>query len=157
MGMDMGMGMGMNMNMGMGGMNNNMGMGMAMQPMMVPVMTPMVPMQPIYQPPPPPPPPVYYPPPQPAYYPPPPQPQQQQTIIITGNNDNGHGSPCQVCGKDTGSIPRKKVGCVAIVWCVVLSSCMLCCIPLLSNSCKDTELICEKCQTVKSKIAANIC
>jgi hypothetical protein len=39
----------------------------------------------------------------------------------------------------------------------VLSGCSLCCIPLCTDSCKDTELICVKCQTVKSKLPAKCC
>ena len=75
-------------------------------------------------------------------YSPPPPPPQQQTIIITGNNnnnnDNGNTTPCPSCGKGTGNIPRKKVGMVAIIWCLILSSCMLCYIPLCcSDSCND--------------------
>jgi hypothetical protein len=94
------------------------------QPMMAPMMMQPQPMMPMYSPPPPPPP-----------------PPQQQTIIITGNNnndDNGNTTPCPSCGKGTGNIPRKKVGMVAIIWCLILSSCMLCYIPLCcSDSCKD--------------------
>lgn len=106
--------------------------------------------QPAYMPPPPP----------PAYYPPPPQPQQGPMIINLGNN-NTSGSPCPVCGKDTESMPRKKIGCVAIAWCICLLFTVggygLCFIPFCSDSCKDTELICVRCQTIKSKISANCC
>ena len=125
-----------------------------MQPVMQPVMQPM--MQPVMQPmmmmPPPPP---------PAYYPPPP-PQQQGPMIInlSGNNNNsGSGSPCPTCGKETGNIPRKTIGCVTIVWCLVLFflTGVACCYPFCTDSCKDTELVCVRCQTVKSKISANCC
>ena len=101
-------------------------------------------------------------PPSPAYYPPPPPPPQQQgpMIINLGNNNNdSSGSPCQTCAKDTGNIPRKKIGCVAIAWCCCLLPTAvgwlypLCC----TDSCKDTELICVKCQMVKNKITANCC
>lgn len=138
--------------------------GQMMVPMgMAPMgMAPMMPMaQPMYMAPPPPPP-VYYqpPPPPPVYYPPQ---QQQGPTIITVNNggDDSRGSPCQTCGKNTDNIPRKKVGCVAIAWCLCLlftvGSFGLCFIPLCSDGCKDTELICVKCQNIKSKIPANCC
>jgi hypothetical protein len=111
----------------------------APQPMMAPMMMQPQPMMaPMYSPPP------MMMQPQPMMapmYSPPPPPPQQQTIIITGNNnnnDNGNTTPCPSCGKGTGNIPRKKVGMVAIIWCLILSSCMLCYIPLCcSDSCKD--------------------
>jgi len=102
--------------------------------------------------------------PQPAYYPPPPpppQPQQQWPMIINlQGNQHSDGSPCSTCGKDTGNIPRKTVGCVTIVWCIVLfilSGGVACCYPFCTDSCKDTELVCVRCQTVKSKVPANCC
>lgn len=118
---------------------------------------------PVYGVPPPmyaPPPPMYAPP--PTYYPPPQAPQQQGPMIINlgGNNNNdGSGSPCPACGKDTGNIPRKTIGGVAIAWCLCLLffTGSFCFYPLCNDSCKDTELICVKCQTVKTKIAANCC
>lgn len=120
-------------------MNNMMG-----PPMMVPMgMAPMgMPMaQPMYMAPPPPPPVYYQPPPPPVYYPPP---QQQGPTIITVNNggDDSRGSPCPTCGKNTDNIPRKKIGCVAIAWCLCLlftvGSFGLCLIPFCSDGCKDT-------------------
>jgi len=100
--------------------------------------------------------------PPPAYYPPPPAPAAGPMIINLGNNNgggSGDGSPCPTCGKDTGNIPRKKLGPVAIVWCIFLFMTTGClwCIPFCGDGCKDTELVCVKCQTVKSKIAANCC
>lgn len=108
-----------------------------------------------------PPPPAYYPPPAPAYYPPPPQQQQQGPMIINlSNNNTGDGSPCPTCGKDTGNLPRKTIGCVAITWCLCLfflTGGMTFCFPLCIDGWKDTELVCVRCQTVKSKIQANCC
>lgn len=102
-------------------------------------------------------------PPPPAYYPPP-QPQQQGPMIINlgnNNNNNNSGSPCPTCQHSTDSIPRKKIGGVAIAWCICLLFTVgaygLCLIPLCSDNCKDTELVCIKCQQVKSKISANCC
>lgn len=87
------------------------------------------------------PPPAYgyaQPPPPPAFYP---QQQQQGPMIINLQN-NSSGSPCGICGKDTDSIPRKKLGCVAWAWCICLLFTVgaygLCLIPLCSDSCKDT-------------------
>jgi lipopolysaccharide-induced tumor necrosis factor-alpha factor len=125
---------------------------MYQQPMMAyppqPPYSPYAPMQPMMAPMP------------PAYYPTPapPQPQQQQTIIIAKKNHGGaNTSPCPTCCGDTGTLPRKKVGFVTILWCLVLSSCGVCCIPFCVDSCKDTELICVKCQTRKAKVQANCC
>ena len=107
------------------------------------------------------PPPGYGAPPPPAYYPPPPPQQQAGPTIITigDNNSGGSGSTCLTCGKDTGQIARKKVGCVTIAWCICLFlwTGWLCCLPFCIDSCKDTELICVKCQQVKQKISANCC
>lgn len=102
------------------------------------------------------------PPPPPAYYPPPPAPAAQgPTIITLGNNNNnsGDGSPCPTCTKDTGNIPRKTIGTVAILWCLCMFffGVPFWCYPLCSDGCKDTELVCVKCQQVKSKIPANCC
>ncbi len=100
--------------------------------------------------------------PPPAYYPPPPPPPAAQgpMIINLGNNNNsgGHGSPCISCGKDTDNMPRKKIGCVAILWCLCLLGSGFCWLyPLCTDGCKDTELVCVRCQTVKTKIPANCC
>jgi len=89
------------------------------------------------------------------------QPQQQGPTIITidgGNRDN-NGSPCQFCGTNTGQIMRKKVGCVAIIWGLFLFffTGVLFCLPCLMDGCKDTELVCVKCQQIKNTIPANCC
>ena len=115
-----------------------------MQPM-APMMQPMTPMMPVA--------PVYVPPP-----PPPPPPAQPMIINLRKDKYKGNSSGCSACGDETGSVPRKKVGTAAIMWCLVLSNCCLCCIPLcLTDSCKDTELVCVKCMMVKHKIEANCC
>lgn len=123
-------------------------MGPPMAPMGAQMMVPMgmAPMmaQPMYMAPPPPPPVYYQPPPPPPVYYPPPQQQQQGPTIITINNggDESRGSICSTCGKNTDNIPRKKIGCVAIAWCLCLlftvGSFGLCFIPLCSDGCKDT-------------------
>lgn len=89
---------------------------------------------------------------------PPQQPQQQGPTIITLNNQN-NGTPCQFCGTNTGQIVRKKVGCVAIAWgvCLFWFTGVLCCIPCCMDGCKDSELVCVKCNQVKSTIQANCC
>ena len=89
--------------------------------------------------------------PAPAYYPPPAGP-----TIITIGNTNDSGTHCPTCGHNTGAIPRKKIGTVAILWCLCLLFTVgaygLCLIPLCSDNCKDTELTCTKCQTIKARI-----
>lgn len=109
------------------------------------------------------PPPAYgygQPPPPPAFYPTPQQPQQGPMIINLQSN-NSSGSPCGICGHDTDNIPRKKLGCVAWAWCICLLLTVgaygLCFIPLCSDSCKDTQLVCIKCQNVKQTVPANCC
>jgi hypothetical protein len=96
---------------------------------------------------------------QPNFMPPPPQQQGPTIINLSGNNNNNHsGTNCAVCGNETGNLPRKKIGCVAIIWCICLLYTPLCwLIPLCSDGCKDTELVCVKCQTVKNVIPANCC
>lgn len=100
-------------------------------------------------------------PPPPAYYPPPAQQNTGPTIINLSGNNNSGGSPCRTCGKDTDNLPRKKVGCVAIAWCLCLLFTVgawgLCLYPLFNDGCKDTELVCIRCQTLKSTIPANCC
>ena len=98
--------------------------------------------------------------PPPAYYPPPAPAAGPTVISVGGGGDSGSGSPCASCTRDTGNMPRKKVGCVAIIWCVTLfflggGLCSL--IPLCTDSCKDTEMVCVRCQMVKSKMEANCC
>ena len=98
------------------------------------------------------------PPPPPAYSPPSPQPQQGPMIINLGNNNDNSGTHCQICGQGTGNIPRRKAGCVTWAWCIcLLLTTGWCCIPFFIDGCKDTELICVKCQTVKQTIPANCC
>ena len=92
--------------------------------------------------------------PQPMYMPP----QQQGPTIIRIDNDNDDGSPCQFCGTNTGQTISKKMGCVAICWCIcLLPTVVLWCIPCCGDSCKDTQLVCIKCHQVKSTISANCC
>ncbi len=80
-------------------------------------------------------------------------------IRMNGNNYNEGGSPCQLCGTNTAQVTRKKVGCVAIMWgiCLLWTTGFLCCLPCCMDSCKDTELVCVKCQQVKTTIEANCC
>lgn len=95
---------------------------------------------------------------QPGFIQPPPPQQQGPTIIaITGNNNDG--SPCQFCGTNTPQIARRKVGCVAILWGLFLlwTTGFLCCLPCCMDQCKDTEIVCTKCQQVKNTIPADCC
>lgn len=108
---------------------------------------------------PPPPPPVYYapppPPPQQVYYPPPPPPpvQNSQSYVVLKKENNNNKSTCHHCNELTPTIQQRKVGFIAVVWCLVLSTCGLCFIPLAcTDSCKDTHLVCVKCNSRKNKI-----
>jgi len=97
---------------------------------------------------------------QPMYMQQPPMQQGPTIIKIDSRNGNGgDGSPCQFCGTSTGQIIRKKVGCVAIAWgiCLFWFTGVLCFIPCCMNGCKDSELICVKCQQVKNTIPASLC
>ena len=110
-------------------------------------MAPMAPMAPAYGAPP------------PAYYPPPPAANTGPTVISIGGGDSS-GSPCPVCQKETGVIPRKKLGCVNFAWCIILflTTGWLWCIPICcGEGCKDTEILCIKCQTVKQTVPGNFC
>lgn len=101
--------------------------------------------------------------PPPNYYaPPPPVPQQGPVIINIAGAGSSSGTACPTCRKDTPNIPRKKVGCVTVAWCLCLLFTVggwgLCLIPCCCNdNCKDTELVCQICQGVKQTIKANCC
>lgn len=99
-----------------------------------------------------------YAPPAPAYYPPP---APGPTIITIGNTGGSNQTQCNSCGRPTDSIPRKKVGPVAIAWCLCLLFTVgfygLCLVPLCSDNCKDTQLVCAKCAQIKATISANCC
>ena len=101
---------------------------------------------------------------QPAFQQPPPQqfgfhpPPQQGPTVIHINNDNDDGTPCQFCGSKTSHITRRKVGCVAIAWGFCLLVTGVCWwLPCCMDGCKDVELVCVKCQSVKGVIPANCC
>ena len=90
--------------------------------------------------------------------PPPPMVQPGPTIIkIDGGRNDG--TNCQFCGTNTGQIVRKKVGCVAILWglCLFWFTGFLCCLPCCMDGCKDSEIVCTKCQQIKQTIPANCC
>ena len=95
---------------------------------------------------------------QPGFVAPPPA-QTGPTIITIRDNDDNNGTPCQFCGTNTPQITRKTVGCVAVAWgvCLLWTTGFLCCLPCCMDTCKDTELVCVKCQQVKNTIPANCC
>lgn len=103
--------------------------------------------------------PVYFNPPQqnymPNYYQPPPQ--GPTVITIQNNSQSGH--PCQFCGMNTENIARRKIGCAVVSWsvCLLLTTGILCCLPFFMDGCKDTEIICVKCQNVKARYEAQCC
>ena len=106
--------------------------------------------------------PAYGAPPSPAYYPPPTPPAQQGPMIInlSNNNNSSSGSPCPSCTVNTGTINRKVAGTVTFLCCIFLFFCsggIACFYPFCTDTYKDTELVCVKCQTVKAKIPANCC
>ena len=101
-----------------------------------------------------PPPPQYYPPPQPFMQPPPPpQPQVQPTIIIQRKREGE--TPCQVCGIETPSYPKRAIGAGNFIWCVI------CClfigpfglIALCIDQFGDLEMRCSRCTHVKSTLS----
>ena len=79
--------------------------------------------------------------------------------IIHINNDDNDGTPCQFCGQKTSHISRRTVGGVAIAWscCLLWTTGWLFWLPCVMDGCKDMELVCVKCQNVKSTIPANCC
>lgn len=96
---------------------------------------------------------------QPGFMAPPPPPQNGPTIIKISDNHQNNGTPCQFCGTNTGQLTRKTVGCVAVMWgiCLLWTTGILCCLPCCMDNCKDTELVCVKCQQIKNTIPANCC
>lgn len=97
----------------------------------------------------------------PPYSPSPPAPAEPSPSMLDIDNvDKRSGSPCPTCGRLTGNIPRKKTGYVTILWCFCLfffTGGVGWCYPFCIDSCKDTELVCVKCQSVKSRIPATCC
>ena len=65
-------------------------------------------------------------------------------------------TPCEICLRDTLSKTRKKVGCVAIGWCICLSFTVgpygFCLLPLCTDNCKDTQVFCEECGNTKATV-----
>lgn len=99
------------------------------------------------------------PPPPPAYGYGAPPPAFGPTVIEIHDHDDDDGTPCPYCGTKTSHITRRKVGCVAIAWgfCLFFTTGFLCCLPCCMDGCQDVQLICVKCQSVKSTIPANCC
>jgi hypothetical protein len=90
--------------------------------------------------------------PQPMYHPP----NQQGPTIITMTSTGG--TKCPFCSENTGSILRRRAGCVTWAWCVCLMFTTGCCfIPFCVDGCKDIEQVCERCSNVKNVTPANCC
>lgn len=69
-------------------------------------------------------------------------------------------SHCVCCEINTANVIRTRVGCVTYAWCCFLlftTGGLLALLPFCCDSCKDTEIICQKCMTVKTQIDANCC
>lgn len=66
---------------------------------------------------------------------------------------------CQHCGQLTDNLRKRKVGCVAISWMLVLLLLFFpfFWIPLCSRNCTDTKLVCKNCYNVKVVIPAECC
>ena len=65
--------------------------------------------------------------------------------------------PCKECDMKTPTLQRKRMGSVGMAWCLLLSMTCLCFIPLTTDSCKDTDFICSKCQYKKKRVPAKCC
>lgn len=68
---------------------------------------------------------------------------------------------CERCRKETTNDIRRRVGKVAMYWslCLLFTTAILCWIPCHKNGCwcKDIDVICLKCETVKYVIPAQCC
>jgi hypothetical protein len=79
--------------------------------------------------------------------------RQEPTII--NMTQLGKISKCELCRKETDNVMRNKVGPITIAWCCFLgaiSGCTLFWIPCCVDSCKDTEVVCQGCGLVKTKV-----
>lgn len=87
--------------------------------------------------------------------------------IIIVNENGGHGGPpannymapngtsrCLVCNIDTPSYSTKGFGTKAYVWAGVLCLFTGCCcwIPFVIDDCKETQILCSKCNNKKANI-----
>ena len=80
-------------------------------------------------------------------------------IDPNGVQKNGGPQPCQNCKTITGQTVRRKIGGTALGWgvCLWVWTGILCWMPCGMDGCKDAELVCVKCNQVKSLIHAPIC
>ena len=85
------------------------------------------------------------------------KPTETPKTVVTIKGKKCSSSMCHTCGEETGITTIKKVGFVAVIWCLVLSNVALCCIPLCTDKCKDTVVLCSDCKTKKTKIEADCC
>lgn len=91
------------------------------------------------------------------------QPQPPSTVIIINNGSNkpSNATYCSQCKTKTENIGRRAVGRVTIMWSFALTFvglvCCLCFIPFCNDDCKDLEIVCMHCDSVKDKIPAQCC
>ena len=86
-------------------------------------------------------------------------PEASTSIAIDFENREVDGTPCKICHKNTQNISKKKVGWVTVGWCICLFAFtgVLWIYPCCADSCKDTQMTCAECSTVKVVKAANCC
>jgi hypothetical protein len=66
---------------------------------------------------------------------------------------------CPICGQAGDNIVRYRMGAAAWAWCCGLfwTTYFFWLIPVCSNSCKDTELLCNRCGAIKLVIPGKCC
>jgi hypothetical protein len=104
---------------------------------------------------------------QPYGYPPPSPPPAQVIVVqdrpkatITNVGVFGDVAYCECCSMKTENVKRSRVGGVTFMWCcflLLLTGGILALVPFCCEDCKDTEIICQKCLNVKTKIDATCC
>lgn len=94
---------------------------------------------------------------QPMYMPPAPAPAGPTIINISSGKQEG--SKCPACGEHSESVQRKDAGCATWSWCICLALTVtpLFFIPFCTDSCKDTEIVCVKCQSIKTTVKGQCC
>ena len=104
-----------------------------------------------------------------SVYPPPPPPNNPAGVIVIQEKNKatitnlavmGDIKHCEVCQTDTDNIKRGKVSTVTFAWCFFLlfvSGGLLAFVPFCYDVCKDTQIICQRCQQLKTTVEATCC
>lgn len=84
---------------------------------------------------------------------------QQNEATISNMTQMGKISTCALCQKETDNVMRHKVGGVTFAWCccLLVTTGFLFWVPFCCDGCKDTEVVCQGCQLVKTTVPANCC